>query len=173
MSSTVLEQGDYALMSSRRLQKAAEAFRAVVSMAILTEVKDPRVRNVTVTGVEVAPDMRSAKVHVSVMGDETKQRLALRGLQNSAGFLQAKINERIETRYTPRLTFHLDPGVKNSANIARILKEVLPADPTDDELSEFEDIDDLAADEENATDDTNVDDNPEWEDEDETSDEER
>jgi len=154
-------------MSSRRLQKAAEAFRAVVSMAILTEVRDPRVRNVTVTGVEVAPDMRSAKVHVSVMGDETKQRLALRGLQNSAGFLQAKINERIETRYTPRLTFHLDPGVKNSADIARILKEVLPANPTDEELSEFEDIDDLAAD------DANLDDDSDVEDEDETSDEER
>jgi len=119
-------------MSSRRLQKAAEAFRAVISMSILTEVKDPRVRNVTVTAVEVAPDMRSAKVHVSVMGDETKQRLALRGLQNSAGFLQAKINERIETRYTPRLTFHLDQGVKNSANIARLLKEVLPEDEEED-----------------------------------------
>lgn len=129
-------------MTSRRLQKAAEAFRAVVSMAILTEVRDPRVRNVTVTGVEVAPDMRSAKIHVSVMGDETKQRLALRGLQNSAGFLQAKINERIETRYTPRLTFHLDQGVKNSANIARILKEVLPSESADDELDEDDDLED-------------------------------
>ena len=128
-------------MSSRRLQKAAEAFRAVISMSILTEVKDPRVRHVTVTAVEVAPDMRSAKVHVSVMGDETKQRLALRGLQNSAGFLQAKINERIETRYTPKLTFHLDQGVKNSANIARILKEVLP-DDEEDELLDAEQRDD-------------------------------
>lgn len=136
-------------MSSRRLQKAAEAFRAVISMSILTEVKDPRVRHVTVTAVEVAPDMRSAKVHVSVMGDETKQRLALRGLQNSAGFLQAKINERIETRYTPRLTFHLDQGVKNSANIARILKEVLPGDEDEEE----EDLDALQGDEEDLEDD--------------------
>lgn len=141
-------------MSSRRLQKAAEAFRAVISMSILTEVKDPRVRHVTVTAVEVAPDMRSAKVHVSVMGDETKQRLALRGLQNSAGFLQAKINERIETRYTPRLTFHLDQGVKNSANIARILKEVLPgADDEEEDLAALqgdeEDLeDDFAAEDE-------------------------
>ncbi|MBX3413657.1 MAG: 30S ribosome-binding factor RbfA [Pirellulales bacterium] len=134
-------------MSSRRLQKAAEAFRAVISMSILTEVKDPRVRNVTVTGVEVAPDMRSAKVHVSVMGDETKQRLALRGLQNSAGFLQAKINERIETRYTPRLTFHLDQGVKNSANIARLLKEVLPDDTADEDLDAEDYADEELADE--------------------------
>ena len=52
--------------------------RRLVSMAILTEMKDPRVRDVTVTYVEVAPDMRSAKVHVSIMGNETKQNLSLR-----------------------------------------------------------------------------------------------
>jgi ribosome-binding factor A len=115
-------------MSSRRLLKAAEAIREVVSMAILAEIRDPRVKDVTVTHVEVAPDMRSAKVHVSVMGDERQQNLSLRGLQSSAGFLQAKIAEQIDTRYTPRLMFVLDQGVKKSIEIARILKEVLPPD---------------------------------------------
>ena len=62
-------------MTSRRVQKAAEAIREVVSMAILTEIRDPRVEDVTVTFVEVSPDMRQAKVHVSVMGDDTKQKL--------------------------------------------------------------------------------------------------
>jgi ribosome-binding factor A len=116
-------------MSSRRTLKAAEAIREVVGMAILTQVRDPRVRDVTVTCVEVAPDLRTAKVHVSVMGDETKQNLSLRGLQSSAGFLQHKIQERIDTRYTPRLTFVLDKGVKNSLEVARILREVLPSEP--------------------------------------------
>jgi ribosome-binding factor A len=111
---------------SRRLLKAAEAIRGVVSMAILTELRDPRVKNVTVVGVEVLPDMKSAKVHVSVMGSEKEQQLSLSGLQNAAGFLQKKIAERIETRYTPRLTFVLDQGVKNSLEINRILREVLP-----------------------------------------------
>ena len=92
-------------------------------MAILTEVKDPRVKDVTVTGVEVAPDMRTAKVFVSVMGDETTRRLSLRGLQNSAGFLQSLIAKRIDTRYTPRLTFVFDDGVHKSAAVARILQE--------------------------------------------------
>lgn len=114
-------------MSSRRVQKAAEAIRESVSRSILFDLKDPRVKGVTVTFVEVAPDMRSAKVHVSVMGDETQQNLTLRGLQNSAGFLQSKLGERIETRYTPRLSFVLDLGVKKSIEIARILREVLPA----------------------------------------------
>ncbi len=96
-------------------------------MAILTDLKDPRVRDVTVTRVEVTPDMRQAKVHVSVMGDETRQQLSLHGLQNAAGFLQSKVSKRIDTRYTPRLAFVLDLGVKRSIEIAQILQSVLPA----------------------------------------------
>jgi ribosome-binding factor A len=111
-------------MTSRRLLKAAEAIREVVSMAILTEIRDPRVQNVTVTGVEVAPDMKSAKVAISVMGDEGRQHLCLRGLQNASGFLQSRIADRIDTRYTPRLTFSLDTGVKKSLEVDRILAEL-------------------------------------------------
>jgi ribosome-binding factor A len=124
-------------MTSRRLLKAAEAIREVVSMAILADLKDPRVQDVTVTHVEVSPDMRIAKVHVSVMGNETKQALSLRGLQSAAGYLQSKISNRIDTRYTPRLQFYLDQGVKKSIEIARILNEVLPAEPGDEDLGEM------------------------------------
>ena len=128
-------------MTSRRLLKAAEAIREVVSMAILTEMRDPRVKDVTVVGVEVAPDMKSAKVAVSIMGDEKKQQLSLSGLQNAAGFLQKKIADEIDTRYTPRLTFVIDKGVKNSLEIQRILNEVLPrpALPDQDEEETAED----------------------------------
>jgi len=95
-------------------------------MAIITDLKDPRISDVTVTLVEVSPDMRQAKVNVSVMGDQTKQNLCLRGLQNSAGFLQQKIGKRIDTRYTPRLQFVLDKGLKHALTVTRILEEVLP-----------------------------------------------
>jgi len=113
-------------MSSRRAQKVAEAIREVVSMAILAELNDPRVQDVTVTYVEVSNDLRSAKVHVSVMGDETKQQLSLRGLTSAAGFLQSRCAARIDTRYTPRIQFLLDQGVKKSIEISRILDSVLP-----------------------------------------------
>jgi len=99
-------------------------------MAILTQVRDPRVQGVTVTAVEMAPDMRTATVHVSVMGSPAQEQLALRGLASSAGFLQAQIAERIDTRYVPRLSFKLDPGVKHSIEIARVLGEVLPTTAT-------------------------------------------
>ena len=113
-------------MSSRRVLKAAEAIREVVSMTILVELRDPRISGVTVTRVELSADMRHAKIYVSVMGAEKKQQLALRGLENAAGFLQQKVAQRIDTRYTPRLSFVLDQGVKHSIAVSRILNEVLP-----------------------------------------------
>ena len=77
-------------MSSRRVLKAAEAIREVVSMAILTDLSDPRIEDVTVTYVEVSPDMRQAKVHVSIMGDEAKQQLCLHGCKARPGFCKAR-----------------------------------------------------------------------------------
>jgi ribosome-binding factor A len=126
-------------MSTRRVQKVAEAIREVVSMSILTELQDPRVRDVTVTGVEASGDLRFAKVMVSVMGDETRQNLTLRGLQSAAGFLQSKIADRIDLRYTPRLTFVLDQGVKRSIAVAQILREVLPREEPVAQADEAED----------------------------------
>jgi ribosome-binding factor A len=129
-------------MSTRRAQKVAEAVREVVSMAILAELSDPRIRDVTVTHVEVSGDLRYAKVHVSVMGNDTQQNLSLRGLQSAAGFLQAKVAERLELRYTPRLSFLLDQGVKKSIAVARILREVLP--PSEAPAEPAEAFDDAA-----------------------------
>jgi len=96
-------------------------------MAILTDLRDPRIEGVTVTYVEVSPDMRLAKVHVSIMGDDAKQRLCLHGLRSSAGYLQNKISDRIDTRYTPRIRFELDEGVKKSLAISQMLSELLPS----------------------------------------------
>jgi ribosome-binding factor A len=128
-------------MGSRRVLKAAEAIREVVSMAILTDLRDPRIEGVTVTYVEVSPDMRQAKVHVSIMGDETHQKLCLHGLRSSAGYLQNKIAERIDTRYTPRLQFHLDEGVKKSLAISQMLKELLPQEDANSEESAADESD--------------------------------
>jgi len=125
-------------MTSRRALKAAEAVREVVSMAILAELNDPRIRDVTVTHVEVSGDLRHAKIHVSVMGDEKRQQLSLKGLKSAAGFLQSKVAKRIETRYTPRIEFILDQGVKKSIEVARILHEVLPPPPSDADAAEGE-----------------------------------
>ena len=113
-------------MVSRRLLKVAQAIREVVSNSIVMDLHDPRIENVTVTYVEVSGDLRRARVHVSVMGDEKKQKRCIHGLQHAAGFLQRKIGNRIDTRYTPRLEFILDEGIRHSLEIQQLLGELLP-----------------------------------------------
>ncbi len=131
-------------MSSRRTLKAAEAIREVVGMSIIADLQDPRIKNVTVTRVEVSGDMRYAKVYVSVMGDEAMETLSLRGLQSAAGYLQSKCAKRIDTRYTPQLQFLIDKGAKNSLLITKILSEVLPKEEESEEEYEDEDEDENA-----------------------------
>ena len=124
-------------MPSRRTLKAAAAIREVVAMSLLSELKDPRVNMVTITSVEVAQDMRSAKVFFTVLGnDAIKEKLALSGLRSAAGFLQKKCAKRIETRYTPRLLFEVDEGVKNLAIVTEILAKERLASSSDDEAAE-------------------------------------
>lgn len=111
-------------MSSRRTAKVAEAIREVVSSTILFELRDPRVHHVTVLNVEVPTDLRSAKVAVSIMGDDKEQQLCLHGLNSSRGFIQRKIADKLDLRYTPVLQFVLDEGVKKSIEASRILREL-------------------------------------------------
>ncbi len=129
-------------MSSRRVLKAAQAIREVVGMAVIKDLKDPRIRDVTVTFVEVSADLRNAKVHVSVMGDDNKKKLCLKGLESACGFIQKKVGDRVDTRYTPRLKFVLDKGLDHSMLVTRILEEVLPAEEeTQPEETESEEAD--------------------------------
>jgi len=111
-------------MTTRRTAKAGRAIKEVVSKAILFELNDPRVKNVTVLDVEVAPDMRSARVFVSIMGDSKSQDLSLHGLNSARGFLQKRIGEEIDTRYTPILSFVNDDSVKKSIQAAQILQRL-------------------------------------------------
>lgn len=129
-------------MSHRRTAKVAQAIRQVVSTAILTELRDPRVKKVTVLNVEVPPDLRSAKVYVSVMGEEREGHLVLRGLQSARGFLQSRIADEIDLRWTPILEFVLDSGVKKSIETSKMLREAGVGLPEDgnatEESDEFE-----------------------------------
>jgi ribosome-binding factor A len=115
-------------MPSHRSLRIAEAIREVVSSAILFEVADPRVRAVTVLRVEVSGDLRNATVYVSVMGSEGEQKLAMQGLKHASGFLQSRVAARLQTRFTPVLTFKRDDSVKKSIEISRLIDETLADD---------------------------------------------
>jgi ribosome-binding factor A len=110
-------------MKSHRLARVSEVVRETAANAILFEMKDPRVKGVTVTRAEVTADLQHAKVFVSVMGSEKEQQLAMHGLKSAAGFVQTKIADRLTSRYVPHVTFVLDEGVKKSIEIARIIRE--------------------------------------------------
>lgn len=150
-------------MTTRRLAKAAEAIRETVSTTILFELRDPRVKNVTVLSAEAAPDLRTAKVYISVMGTPKQQSLCMYGLESARGFIQSKLADRLQTRYTPVLKFVLDPGIKRSAETSRMLREVLPGSADEEELD----------DEDQTGEDFSADDESTWEDSPEESSESR
>ena len=102
-------------------------------MQILFGLKDPRVKNVTVLAVTVSGDLRHAKVYVSVMGDEKTQSLTMHGLKSARGFLQSKISDDLNLRYTPILEFLLDEGVKKSVRASELLRSVIPDEESHDE----------------------------------------
>jgi ribosome-binding factor A len=119
-------------MKTHRLARIAEVIREVASETILFELQDPRIRMTTVTRVEVSGDLQHAKVYVSVMGSEQEQNLCMHGLRHATGYIQGKLGKRLQTRYTPALTFVLDQGVKNSIEITRLINEALAQSPTQD-----------------------------------------
>lgn len=133
-------------MNSRRTLRVAEAIRETVSTLVLFELRDPRVKNVTVLGAEVSGDLKHAKVYVSVMADEKHQHLAMHGLNSARGFLQSKIADRLQLRYTPILKFVLDQGVKKSVEASQILREVLPESDSSGEENEPATDDDTGSD---------------------------
>src|SRR5687768_6331572 len=112
-------------MKMHRLARVAEAIREVTSETILFELRDPRVKNVTVTRAEVSGDLQHAKVYVSIMGPEREQKLTMHGLRSAAGFIQSKLARRLQTRFTPVVEFVLDQGVKRSIEMTRLINEAL------------------------------------------------
>jgi ribosome-binding factor A len=110
-------------MKSHRIARVSEVVRETAANAILFEIKDPRVKGVTVTRAEVSADLQHAKVFISIMGTEKEQSLAMHGLKSAAGFVQTKVADRLTSRYVPHITFVLDEGVKKSIEIARLIRE--------------------------------------------------
>src|SRR5215510_12855202 len=112
-------------MKSHRLARVSEVIRETAANAILFELKDPRVKHVTVTRAEVSADLQHAKVYVSIMGSEKEQDLTMHGLKHAAGFVQSKLASRLKTRYTPTITFVKDEGIKKSIEVTRLINEAL------------------------------------------------
>jgi ribosome-binding factor A len=110
-------------MASSRMRRVNEVIRQVLGDVIATDLKDPRIGFVTVTDVDTSPDLRTARVYVSVLGDEADRENALAGLQSAHGFLQGRIAAELRMKRTPTLTFHYDDSVDRGVRISRLLDE--------------------------------------------------
>lgn len=109
-------------MAGDRMRSINEAVRKAISSAISSELEDPRIGFVTVTAVDTSPDLRRARVYVSVLGDEEEREATLSGLRAAHGILQSAIARDTRIKYTPTLKFVYDEGPERAARLARLLE---------------------------------------------------
>ena len=112
---------------SERLRRVDEAVKEVLSEGI-GELKDPRIGFVTVTGVRTSPDLRHAKVFVSVLGSVEKRERSLEGLAAAHGVLQARVARELRLKRTPQLAFEYDPSVERGVRMSQLIDELAPDD---------------------------------------------
>jgi ribosome-binding factor A len=109
------------------MRRVSESVRAVVAEGV-GELKDPRIGFVTVTGVETSPDLRHARVFVSVLGSEAKRKRTLAGLAAAHGVLQARLARELRMKRTPQLAFEYDPTVERGVRMTQLIDELAPED---------------------------------------------
>ena len=109
---------------SRRTERLGEEIKEEIAQMIAGELKDPRIGFVTVTRVELAADLRNARVFVGILGTPEERKKSLAGLQAAAGFLRRSLGQSLRLRYTPELSFKYDEGLEHTDRVARLLDEI-------------------------------------------------
>ena len=109
---------------SRRTERLGEEIREEVARMISGELKDPRIGFVTVTRVDLGPDLRQARIFVGVLGTEKQRQASLVGLKQASGFMRRALGQRLRLRHTPELLFQYDEGLDASDRVARLLSEI-------------------------------------------------
>ena len=105
------------------MRRVDEALREVLSEGI-GELKDPRIGFVTITSVRTSPDLRHARVFVSVLGSERKRELTLEGLAAAHGVLQSRVAQELRMKRTPQLAFEYDPSVERGVRLTKLIDEL-------------------------------------------------
>jgi ribosome-binding factor A len=120
-------------MPTRRQRRVAELVHRELSLLLLNETRDPRVAGVTITDVDVTPDLMLARIYFSVLGGAEEEKEAQAGLQSASGFLRSQLAGRIYLRFVPELSFHLDTSAAYARRIEDILDQIAESSPVDDE----------------------------------------
>ena len=111
-------------MTSRRQRQLSELLHEEMGTLIQRKAHDPRLKPVTITGVEVSPDLATAWVYVSVLGSDEAVRLALAGLRSASGFLRSELGRTLSLRLMPQLIFRLDESLQQGMRIDRLLDSI-------------------------------------------------
>ena len=111
-------------MQGKRIDRVGHLIQMELGQLILHRVKDPRLGFVTITQVSVTPDLKSARVFFSVLGDQKARKESQGALEKATGFLQKEIGVALQLRYTPRLTFQLDESLDRGMEIDKVLRDI-------------------------------------------------
>ncbi|MBO2945710.1 30S ribosome-binding factor RbfA [Paenibacillus sp. F411] len=111
-------------MAKIRTGRVGEQIKKELSQLIQTELKDPRIGFITVTGVDVTSDLSQAKIYLSVLGDQEQKAASLKGLEKANGFLRSELGKRIRLRHVPELIFKFDESIEYGSRIEKLLGEI-------------------------------------------------
>ncbi|HEX6292711.1 MAG TPA: 30S ribosome-binding factor RbfA [Herpetosiphonaceae bacterium] len=109
---------------SKRTEQVGDEIQRILGEVIQTELKDPRVGFVTVTGVTMTPDLLRANVRLSVMGDDAERKATMQALERARGFLRRRVGDELKLRQTPELRLHLDTSLDHALRIGELLHQI-------------------------------------------------
>jgi len=120
-------------VSGHRTDQVGAQVREEIMAIIQRELKDPRIGLVSITGVRMSPDLRSARVRVSVLGDADQKKETLRGLYSARGLIRHALGKRLQNlKFSPEIRFEIDPSIEYSVHISKMLREILPEEETEE-----------------------------------------
>ncbi len=123
-------------MPSQRREQIQRLLQREIADILRTEIDDPLVGFVTVTGVSVSSDLNHARVYVSTLGDEARHQECMLGLSRAAKFVRAQLAHRIRLRFTPTIRFEYDDTPERAQRIDELLQDVIADLPPDDHESD-------------------------------------
>ena len=116
------------VMEHKRADRIADLILKELAEVLLRKVKDPRLTGITLTNVEVSPDLRHAKVYYSLLGDDEKRNKATVGLESARGFVKRELGKRLQLRRIPDISFYFDASLEHGSHIDRLLAELKESD---------------------------------------------
>ncbi|CAG1004452.1 Ribosome-binding factor A [Anaerolineae bacterium] len=128
---------------SIKQDRVSGRIRTILSELLLREVSDPRLHGITITEVELDPELQYAQVYVNALGDEDREADVMKGLEHATGFLRREVGKRVRLRKTPELIFHWDITLERSERINKLIASLdSPPAPVEELVNQPEDADD-------------------------------